>query len=239
MQLKKMKLLETEATEVLKWFEINEMKPNADKCHLIICNKNECSVSLENNNIESEKTVELLGITLDNNLKFSNHVTKLCTRANQKLHALARISKFMTEDKLRILMKALVVSQFNYCPLVWMFCNRTLNKKINRLHKRALRLVYKDENLTFEELLEKDNSVSIHDRNLQKLAVEMFKIKHKLSPLSMQGLFNEKLYQHDLRSKKEWESDNIGTVTYGSETVTYMGPKPLDTEGPKPGKYCH
>ena len=106
-----LKLLETETTEVLKWFEINEMKPNADKCHLIICNKNECSVSLENNNIESEKTVELLDITIDNNLKFSNHVTKLCTRANQKLHALARISKFMTEDKLRILMKAFVISQ--------------------------------------------------------------------------------------------------------------------------------
>ena len=220
-----LKVLETETTEVLKWFEINEMKPNADKCHLIICNKSECSVSLENNIIESEKTVELLGITLDNNLKFSNHVTKLCTRANQKLHALARISKFMTEDKLRILMKAFVISQFNYCPLVWMFCNRTLNNKINRLHERALRLVYKDENLTFEELLEKDNSVSIHDRNLQKLAVEMFKIKHKLSPLPMQGLFNEKFYQHDLRNKKEWESNNIRTVNYGSETVTYMGPK--------------
>ena len=64
---------------MLKWFELNEMKPNADKCHLIICNENEKSVSLENNIIESEKSVELLGITINNDLKFSDHITKLCT----------------------------------------------------------------------------------------------------------------------------------------------------------------
>ena len=86
--------METETTEVLKWFEINEMKPNADKCHLIVCNLNKCSVTLENNLIENERTVELLGITIENSLKFSDHISKLCTRANQKLHALARISNF-------------------------------------------------------------------------------------------------------------------------------------------------
>ena len=98
-------------------------------------------------------------------------------------------------------MKSFVMSQFSYCPLVWMFCTRTLNNKINRLHERALRLVYDDDNLTFEELLEKDNSVTVHDRNLQKLACEMFKIKNKMSPQPIIDLFNEKLCQYDLRKK--------------------------------------
>ena len=122
-------------------------------------------------------------------------------------------------------MKSFVTSQFNYCPLVWMFCNRTMNNKIDRLHERALRLVYKDENLTFEELLEKDNSFTVHNRNLQKLAVEMFKIKNRLAPQPMQDLFKEKVNQYDLRNKKAWEGNNIRTVIYGSETVTFMGPK--------------
>ena len=79
----------------------------------------------------------------------------------------------MSDEKLRILMKTFIESQFNYCPLVWMFHSRKINEKINKLHERALRVVYSDDNLTFEQLLEKDNSFDIHDRNLQKLAIHV------------------------------------------------------------------
>ena len=58
----------------------------------------------------------------------------LCKKVNLKLHALARMSKFMNTEKLRMIMKAFIESQFGYCPLVWMFHSRTLNNKINRLH---------------------------------------------------------------------------------------------------------
>ena len=71
---------------------------------------------------------------------------------------MARISKYLSQDKLEIIMKTFIQSQFNYCPLVWMFCSRTLNNKINKLHERALGLVYKNETLTFDELLELTNS---------------------------------------------------------------------------------
>ena len=80
-------------------------------------------------------------------------------------------------------MKVFIFSQFGYCPLIWMFHSRTLNNKINRLHEQALRLVYQDHNLTFEELLRKDGSFTIDQRNIQKLAMEMYKIKHDFSQL--------------------------------------------------------
>ena len=166
-----------------------------------------------------------LSVTIDKNLNFTNHVSELCKRGNQKLHALARISKYLTEDKLKILMKTFITSQFNYCPLVWMFHNRTLNHKINRLHERALRIVYQNENLTFQELLDKDNSVTTHHKNLQKLAIEMYKIKNHLSPLPMQELFTEKVNNHDLRNKRSWVTCNVRTVKYGTETIRHMGPK--------------
>ena len=220
-----LQLLERETSVVLRWFEMNEMKPNADKCHLIVCNQKDCSVILEDNTIEAEESVELLGITLDNDLKFSSHISKICKRANQKLHALARISTHMSVSKLKLLMKSFVISQFKYCPLVWMFCNRTLNNKINRLHERALRLAYKDYISTFEELLIKDNSVAVHHMNLQKLATEMFKIKNGLSPKPMENLFKKRIDQYDLRNKKIWESENIRTGIYGRETVSHMGPR--------------
>ena len=122
-------------------------------------------------------------------------------------------------------MKTFITSQFNYCPLVWMFHNRSLNHKINRLHERALRIVYQNENLTFQELLDKDNSVTTHHKNLQKLATEMYKIKNHLSPLPMQELFTEKVNNYDLRNKRSWVTCNVRTVKYGTETIMHVGPK--------------
>ena len=71
-------------------------------------------------------------------------------------------------------MKAFIMSQFSYCPLIWMFCSRKMNKKINNIHERVLRLVYNDHANTFEDLLVNDKSVSIHHYNIQRVAIEMF-----------------------------------------------------------------
>ena len=78
-------------------------------------------------------------------------------------------------------MKAFIESQFGYCPLVWMFCGRQTNARINHIHERALRAVYNDEISPFEELLGRDKSETIHRRNIKILAAELFKIKNGLS----------------------------------------------------------
>ena len=78
------------------------------------------------------------------------------------------------------IMNVFILSQFSYCPLIWMFHSRKLNHRINKIHERALRIVYNDHQCTFEELLERDNSFMIHKRNLQKLAIEMFKVNNGL-----------------------------------------------------------
>ena len=224
-----LKTLESETTILLEWFRINEMKPNEDKCHLLVVNSTEqTSVRLGKENIVNCHSVDLLGIKIDEKLNFTEHITKLCKKGNQKLHALARISKYLDKDKLRILMKTFIISQFNYCPLTWMFHNRTLNNKINKLHERALRLVYDDESLSFQELLDLDNSMTIHHRNLQKLATEMYKVKNNLSPIPMKEIFNDCVNNYDLRSKRCWELCKVRTVYYGTETVRFRGPKTWD-----------
>ena len=82
----------------------------------------------------------------------------------------------MDIQKRRTIMKSFITSQFGYSPLAWMFHSRSLCNKIN-LDERALRITS-----TFQQLLEKDYSVSIHYSNLQTLATEMFKISKNLSP---------------------------------------------------------
>ena len=156
-------LLATETSAVLNWFQKNEMKSNDDKCHLIVANKENVSLDLE---CDTSNTVKLAGVYKDKQLNFNEHVSKLCKKVNQKLHVLARISRYLTKVKLRILMKTFIESQFNYCPPVWMFHNRTINNKINRLHDRALGIVYNDDKLNFQELLDRDGAVKIHERNL-------------------------------------------------------------------------
>ena len=107
----------------------------------------------------------------------------------------------MGTTKKRIIMNAFFKSQFNYCPLVWMCCNRSLNTKINRLHERCLRIVYNDKKSNFNELLVKDGSVSIHHQNLQKLAVEMFKASRGLTPEIVNELFQFREIPYELSLK--------------------------------------
>ena len=122
-------------------------------------------------------------------------------------------------------MKTFIDSQFNYCPLIWMFYSRALNNKINKLHERALRIVYKNSNLSFQELLTLDKSVSIHHRNLQKLATEMYKIKNNIAPFLMQELFPNYANPYNLRNNRCWQTANVRTVSYGTETLSFQGQK--------------
>ena len=213
--------------EILRnWFENNFFKLNADKCNLLISNHDEdASIIINNEIIEGNKSVKLLGIKIDNEVKFKEHVTSLCQKVSQKLHALARIANYMNTDKLRLILKAFIESQFQYCPLIWMFHSRTLNNRINRLHERALRLAYKEAHLSFEELLRKDKSFTIHHRNLQKLAIEMYKFHRNLSPDIMKNIFQTSNNPYNLRNKNPFKNHNIRSVYCGTETISFRGPK--------------
>ena len=126
------------------WFKENRMEPNGDKCHLLVITEKSVSITIDGSNVENKKEQKLLGIKFDSSLSFKGHITSLCKKASQKLHALARIVSYMDLPKRKVLMKAFIASQFSYCPLIWMFHSRTLNNRINNIHERALRLTYKD-----------------------------------------------------------------------------------------------
>ena len=189
---------------------------NEDKCHLLITNQENKPVSaiIAKETIKNSESVKLFGITIDNKLRFDKHVAIICKKVNVKLHALARISNLMSTNKLRIIMKSFIESQFGYCPLVWMFHSKTLNNKINKLHERVLRLVYKDYNLSFGELLIKDRSVTIHQRNLQKLAIEMYKLANNITPTLMKAILPELSNPYNLRSGNPFQTYNVRTVKY-------------------------
>ena len=110
-------------------------------------------------------------------------MTYLSATSNRKLHALSRVSKYISLNKRRILMKSFIIFQFSYCPLICMTHSRGFNNKINHIHERALRIVYKDFSTPFEGLLAKDKCVTIHNQSLQQLVIEIFKVKMGISPI--------------------------------------------------------
>ena len=154
---------------VLNWFRINSMVANPSKFQIMFLgsniDNNEITFMVEDKKVRSKTEVKLLGITIDDKLSFNKHISNLCITASNRLRALARIRKFLSLEQAKRLSEAYIMSTFKYCPLIWMFCNKTANNQINKIHKRSLRLVYQLEDENFEHLLIKDNSWTIHESN--------------------------------------------------------------------------
>ena len=138
---------------------------------------------------------------------------------------LGGVTPYMDLSKRKYLMSAFFNSQFSYCPLVWMCHSRTLNNKINRLQERCLRLMYNDKQLTFEELLEKDVSVSTHIRNLQTLANVMYKVMNGSTAEIMKWIFRIREENgYNLRHENTFKRPIVNSVYNGTETVSFLGP---------------
>ena len=127
----------------------------------------------------------------------------------------------MSTEKRRLIFKAFIISQFNYCPLVWMFHTKQLNNRINSLHEKALRVTYQDRNSSFSELPNLDKSVSFHDRNIKYLLTETSKVKMGLSLPIMSDIFSlSENSSHNLKRGVTVNRRNVRTSKFGFETVS-------------------
>ena len=225
-----LKNLEGDAASAIFWFEANYMIPNPEKCHALLSGPKtlveQMYIEVGEQVIWESQEEKLLGVTIDNKLKFQTHLSNICKKTGAKVTALMRLAKIMPFKKKRLLMNAFIESQFSYCPLLWMFCSRSMNNKINRIHERALRLVYLDYVSSFEDLLKKDNSVTIHQRNIQFLAIEMFKALNGLGPEIMRSLFN---IDYNTRKNKSFHRPNVNSKYNGQNSIRYFGPVVWDT----------
>ena len=117
------------ADSLFTWFKENHMKPNGDKCHLLVTTEKSVSINTDGSNVTNRKEQRLL----DSSLSFENHLANLYKKANQKLHALTRIVNYMHLPERKILVKAFITSQFSYSPLIWILHCKTLNNRVNNI----------------------------------------------------------------------------------------------------------
>ena len=202
------------------------MNIDADKCHLLVSSDESCTANIEDFSIKNSTEEKLLGVNFILIFLFkiiSSLFVKKQVRNYTLLHEILHYRDL--NKRKRNLKKASITTQFSYCLLIWMFHCRNLNNKINWIHERALRLVYQN-NLSFSELLNLDNSVTVHQKNLQVLVTEIYKVKNGIAPEIMKDIFELQNPSYNLRSTcNQFRRENIKTVHYGLQSVRYLGPK--------------
>ena len=116
-------------------------------------NKQSC-LKINNHTIKTTNFVKLLGINIDSTLDFDSHIYDLCKKASMQLNALNRLRAFIRNKEMEILINSFIYSNFNYCPLVWHFRSCKSRAKIEKIHKRCLRMILNDNTSDYETLLE-------------------------------------------------------------------------------------
>ena len=218
--------LESDPHRMLQWFNDSGMKANPSKFQITLLGQEDMSKLCVNINgllIPSSKQVKLLGVNIDNSLKFDTHIKELCRKVNQKVHAFGRLRPFLGEQKAKLLFNSMIMSNFSYCPLIWLFCSKGANNEINRTHKRARRALYGNYESTFGEPLDKDKSLTIHKKNLQRLMVEIYKTLNHLNSAYMWKFFIKKGVPYNLRSNELCKIPSVNSQRYGISSLSFRG----------------
>ena len=122
--------------KLFEWFSKNYMKMKSDKCRLILSsNDKNKRIKLNGEVINNTQVEKLLGVHIDYNLKFDAHIEILCKKVRKKLYTLARFIRYMSTIQAQLLMRSFTMSQFSYCPLIWMCHSRKINNQIDKMHE--------------------------------------------------------------------------------------------------------
>ena len=183
--------------------------------------------------IENSACEKLLGnfifSDIDSRFTFDYHILELYKNASKKAKALTRVNQCMNLSKRKILMNAFFDQQFKNCQLIRMCHSRTNNRKLDRLHERCLRIIYNDKQSSFKELLEKDSSVSTHERNVQILTIKMYKVSNNFSPPRMNEIFEVRnQHPYNLRQDFQFSWPLVKSVYRGTESLFYLEAKVCD-----------
>ena len=154
-----LKTLEQDSESKVSWLKQNETIVNADKFKAITLNKKESEakfkLTIDNNDIEPTKSIKLLGITIDDRLRFDQHISNLCSKAAMQLNALGRLQKYMEKSEKVAIANSFISANFNYYPLVLHFSTCESIKKTEKIQKRCLRIALDDYDSDYDVLLRK------------------------------------------------------------------------------------
>jgi hypothetical protein len=218
--------LVSNAQKVITWFEQNNMKINPDKFKYIVFGKHDNveSITINNNVILPENSVKILGLTLDKNLQFKEHISTICQKAGNQIHALSRLSNTLNESNKMLLYNSFVECYFSYCSSIWHFCSKQNTYKLEKLQMKALKFITLNFNCSYEELLRKCSKLPLYIIRMHRIIEMVFKINSEMTPKYLGSLTLPKNVKYDLRAENNLCLPSFKTVTYGQKCLKYYGP---------------
>ena len=219
-------LLEKESEVAIKWFDDNNMVVNPEKFQAIIVGKknksNDCyNLTIKDAKVIPKKSVNLLGIEIDDKLSFEKHVSTIFKKANNRLNAISRIGSALGQKEKEILINTFVYSNFNYAPLVWHFTTRKCTNKIEKIQERSLKFILNDYNKTYTQLLEISKNPTMEVKRLRVMVIEIFKTLNEINPIFMKDILNYNLNRSHRKHNLQVHSRN--TTRYGNNSLRILG----------------
>ena len=209
------------------WYSSNFLKGNFDKYRtLTLGNKCDHNMRIVIGGVEVKSTacLKLLGVSIDNDLRFAEHITAICKKSSQRVGVLMRLRNLIPTRTKSQLFKAAILPYLTYSHLVWHFCRASDSRKLERIQERALRAIYCDKTSSYNTLLGMANLCTLQNRRLQDIATLMYKVKNNICPKYIADLFRRSDTKYALRNK-EFVIPRFNTATYGKHSIRYTGPK--------------
>jgi hypothetical protein len=221
----KLKLLHN-VEKIVSWFELNQMKINPDKFNYIVFGN--CGdvddINLNGNIIKVQDEVKILGLHLDKRLTFHSHISKICQKAGNQVHALCRLSNILSESNKLLVYSSFVECYFNYCCCIWHHCSKSDTYKLERLQHKALKYITGDFDSPYADILHTCHKSPLFIARIYKCMEVIFKVNNNLYPDYVCSLFTAKVSCYDLRAEHNLALPSCNTVTYGKKSIKYIGP---------------
>ena len=135
------------------------------------------------------------------------------------------IGQYLNVECRKAIYHAFIMSIFNFCPLIWHFCSKANTEKLEKINYRALKFVFQDLNSSYEELINKAGTGTLHISRIRSIAIETFKIAYGQSPQYLQDFITFKDTSYNFRYTKLLELPRTKTTRYGTNSFTYQAAK--------------
>ena len=177
--------MKTHGQQALSWYTNNFLLASPDNYQSLNINpwkfdKDKSDKMLNTNGLDIANTelIKLLGVHIDDNLNFTEHISKLCAKASQKVGVLSRLRKLIPCKAKLLLYKSFILPYLTYCHLTWNLCKSSHKRKLERMQELALRVIYKSHSDAYEKLLRRTDIPSLYNRRLQDITASTYKVKH-------------------------------------------------------------
>ena len=212
------KHLQDDSNKAVKWFDDNQTTTNPDKFQSIVLSRRNVEtidISVDDHTISRDNTLKMLGVTFDDKLNFKAHIRNICQTASCQINALKRISKFLNEQFRMNVYKSFINANFNYCPMVRMFCGNTNLNKLKKLQERALAVVYGDNSLDYDDMLQRSVQLRIWINIIRLVAIEMFKCTMGINPAYMNTTYETRADYCNLSlTPNDMATDRFNTLVH-------------------------